>query len=894
MSLDSLIRLWRSDRDTAPNFPIWQTSPARPAQTHPFPADTPAVLIEALSKRGIGSLYSHQLQAWDYVHAGKNIIIATGTASGKTLAYNLPVITELLNDEAARALYLFPTKALAQDQLATLERLNISTLNVPTAIYDGDTPQRDRAVIRKKARIILSNPDMLHTGVLPHHTNWADFFRGLRFVVIDEMHSYRGVFGSHIANVIRRLKRIAKFYGAAPQFILTSATIGNPRELGERLIEAPVELVDKDGSGRGERHFLLYNPPVVDEALGLRKSSLLESVRLARDLGANDMQSVIFARSRRSVEIILTYLLGEECEPGTSEKKPSSNSRKAAHDPPSADIASRIRGYRSGYLPSQRREIEKGLRSGTVQTVVATNALELGIDIGGLGAALLVGYPGSIASLTQQAGRAGRGDAPALALLVASANPLDQFLAHHPDYISGRSPEHALIDPDHLLILFNHLRCAMFELPFQKGEGFGSLDAEKVEEYLSFLISNNEAHLSQDKYFWMSDTYPAANISLRSASPENVVLQTTDDRPQTIGEIDLASAFWMVHPKAVYLHEGQQYFVHTLDLEKNLASVTAVALDYYTEPQSESEVQILSVSDQALLTSSSGGEVGEKGWGEIQVTTQVVGFKKLRWFTRENLGEEPLDLPPTDLQTTGYWLSLSEAMVEALRLSGAWTNDPNDYGPDWPRIRLAVRTRDGFRCQVCGAPENGREHDVHHKVPFRAFKRDLGGESPETGIPGWEPGISRSVELAIQNANRLDNLITLCPTCHRNAEQNVRMRSGLAGLSYVLSQLAPLFLMCDPSDLGVHTDAAGTVRASRETAVHQEAAQPSIFLYDQVPAGIGFSQKLFELHDELIARAYELVNECECKDGCPSCVGPGGENGMGGKQETLEILKVLR
>ena len=892
MSLDSLIHLWRSDPNTAPNFSIWQTTPARPAQTSPLPADAPARLQEVLSQHGIHFLYSHQLQAWEYARTGKNIVIATGTASGKTLAYNLPVITSILNDDTARALYLFPTKALAQDQLATLERLNVPSLNVPAAIYDGDTPQRDRAVIRKKARIILSNPDMLHTGILPHHTNWADFFQGLRFVVIDEMHTYRGVFGSHIANVLRRLKRIAKFYGAHPQFILTSATIGNPRELGERLIEAPVELVDRDGSGRGERHFLLYDPPIIDEALGLRKSSIMESVRLAQDLGTHNIQSVIFARSRRSVEIILTYL--QEKNRTSKLENLSFDAQPSSTEP--SNSGSSIRGYRSGYLPSQRREIEKGLRAGTVQTVVATNALELGIDIGGLGAAVLVGYPGSIASLTQQAGRAGRGEAPALALLVASANPLDQFLAHHPAYFSGRSPEQALINPDHLLILLNHLRCAMFELPFQKGETFGSLDADKVEEFLTFLISNNEAHLSQEKFYWMSDTYPAANISLRSASPENVVLQTTDDRPQTIGEIDLASAFWMVHPKAVYLHEGQQYYVHSLDLEKNLALVTAVALDYYTEPQRETEVQILSVSEQGPLTSSkkeAGKELGEKGWGEIQVTTQVVGFKKLRWFTRENLGEEPLDMPPTDLQTTGYWLSLSEAMVETLRLTGAWTNDPNDYGPDWPHIRLAVRTRDGFRCQVCGTPENGREHDVHHKIPFRAFLRERTSTSPELTLQGPGSASAKYTDLAVQNANRLDNLITLCPTCHHQAEQNVRMRSGLAGLSYVLSQLAPLFLMCDPSDLGVHTDAAGTVRSGSETSPGENAARPSIFLYDQVPAGIGFSQKLFELHDELIARALELVSECECKDGCPSCVGPGGENGLGGKQETLEILKIL-
>ncbi len=778
------------------------------------------------------------------------MVLATGTASGKTLAYQLPILSSIITNDNARALFLFPTKALAQDQLTTLQTFQSQIVDLKSSIYDGDTPQSERSSIRNNARIILSNPDMLHTGILPHHTNWADFFQNLRYVVIDEIHTYRGVFGAHVANVIRRLKRVAKFYGAQPQFILTSATIGNPKELAERLIESPVELIDNDGSSRGERHFLLYNPPVVDEALGLRKSYLMESVRLAQDLLANNIQSVVFTRSRRSVEIILTYLQ-EAPPPSLRATSPISSGNGGGREG--------VRGYRSGYLPSQRREIEQGLRDGTVKTVVATNALELGIDIGGLGAAVLVGYPGSIASVYQQAGRAGRGDAPALAVLVASASPLDQFLAHHPDYFFGKSPEQALINPDHLLILLNHLRCAMFELPFQKDEGFGSLPSKTVEEYLEFLTSNNEAHLSQEKFFWMSDSYPAASISLRSASPENVVLQTTDDRPQTIGEIDLSSAYWMVHPKAVYLHEGQQFYVHDLDLEKHIASVTAVALDYYTEAQRQTEIQILSESTQAAANG------GKKGWGEIQVTTQVVGFKKLRWFTRENLGEESLDLPPTDLQTTGYWLSLSDSTIETLRSSGAWTNDPNDYGPDWSRIRLAVRTRDGFRCQVCGALETdpstelraSHQHDVHHKIPFKSFT-------------------------SARDANRLDNLTTLCATCHRNVEQNVRMRSGLAGLAYVLGQLAPLFLMCDPNDLGMHTDSVGNI-----------LGKPSVFLYDQVPAGIGFSQKLFELHNELMTRALELVTECECKDGCPSCVGPGGENGYGSKEETIAILKQL-
>lgn len=861
MGLTSLLSHWRTDPESAPNFSTWRTLPARPAVLANFPADLPPALATALRAQGIDSLYSHQAEAWQHARAGQNVVLATGTASGKTLAYNLPVLAALLEDPEARALYLFPTKALTQDQLSGLAGFQSSITNLKSSIYDGDTPQSQRSTIRKQARLVFSNPDMLHTGILPHHTNWAEFFQHLRFVVVDEMHSYRGVFGSHVANVLRRLKRVAAFYGASPQFILTSATIGNPAELAGRLVEAPVALVDTDGSARGERHFLIYNPPVIDAALGLRKSSLQESVRLAQDLLAHGVQSVAFARSRRAVEMLLTYLQSGESRKGS--KKGEGGSKKP--DPSSFSLLSpnSIRGYRSGYLPSQRREIEKGLRDGSVRLVVATNALELGIDIGGLGAALLLGYPGTIASLTQQAGRAGRGDDPAAAVLVATASPLDQFLAHHPEYFFARSPEQALVNPDHLLILLNHLRCAVFELPFQKGERYGGQD---VDEFLDFLVTNQESHLSNDKYFWMADAYPAAAVSLRSASPENIVLHAEDgDGPRTIGEIDLASAAWMVHPHAVYLHEGQQYFVQELNYETHAAALIPVALDYFTEPLRETSVELLAEAARAEVPG------GSKAHGELQVTTQVKGFRKRVWGSGENIGEEPLDLPPSELQTTGYWLAISEATVEKLRAAGAWSNDPNDYGPEWPRIRNAVRARDGFRCQVCGMPEtDGRQHDIHHKIPFRQFVR-AGMGSPE------------ALRAAIQSANRLDNLVTLCRSCHRDAEANVRMRSGLAGLANVLGQLAPLFLMCDSGDLGVHHDPQAPFAEGR----------PAVVLYDQVPAGIGFSQKLFDLHPELLARALELVAECPCEDGCPSCVGPAGENGVGGKSETLEILKLM-
>ena len=849
-----LLSHWRADNGIGSNIAAWRTLAERRAQFAPFPNDLHSALIDSLRARGIDALYAHQATAWQYARAGQHLVVVTGTASGKTLCYNLPVLDHLLRDPQARALCLFPTKALAQDQvanpcklvddLAETDRRPLTADRgkngggqrsavggqVAVATYDGDTPQNARAAIRNTARIVVSNPDMLHAGILPHHTLWAHFLRHLQFVVIDEMHAYRGVFGSHVANVLRRLKRIARFYGAAPQFILTSATIANPLELAERLIEEPVTLVDNDGAAKGEKHFIIYNPPVVNRAVGLRRSALLESVRLAQELLQHDIQTLVFARTRRTVEMLLRYL-----SPAPSQGE---------------GTGVRVRGYRSGYLPSQRREIERGLREGTVRAVVATNALELGIDIGGMGAAVLVGYPGTIAATWQQAGRAGRQGDASLAVLVASADPLDQFLAHHPNYFFGRSPEHALINADNLLILLQHLRCAAFELPFRDDENFGRVPGSRVAEFLQFLEENHVLHRSGDKWFWMADQYPADSVSLRSASAESVVLQGDG---VTIGEVDEASAYWMVHPHAIYLHEGQAYAVDELDMTQGIARLRAVDdVDYYTEPRSETTVQLL---DKLAETETCGAI---KAHGEIAVTTQVVGFKKIKWFTHENLGEGIVSLPPTELHTTGYWLALNEETVEHLRAQGLWTNAPNDYGPDWNGIRDRVRVRDRYRCQGCGAPENGRAHDVHHRIPFRAFA-------------------------SAAEANRLDNLITLCPNCHRRAELVVRLRSGLAGLAYVLGHLAPFFLMCDARDIGVHSDPQSPLANG----------QPAIVIYDRVPAGIGFSERLFELHDELLARAHELVVACACEDGCPSCVGPGGENGYGGKRAACALLLAL-
>lgn len=817
----SLLSFWHTDPAIDSNIAAWQTLPARQPQFSPFPSDLAAPLLESLRRRGIRALYSHQATALEQARAGMDIVVVTGTASGKTLCYNLPVLDCLLKDSSARALYLFPTKALAQDQVANLKDL----IDLPVATYDGDTPQGARPHIRSKSRIVVSNPDMLHTGILPHHTLWAEFLGNIKFVVTDEMHAYRGVFGSHVANVLRRLRRVTAFYGAKPQFILTSATIGNPADLGERLIEKPVTLVDNDGAARGAKHFLIYNPPIVNRALGIRRSALLESVRLTRELVDRDVQTIVFARARQTVEQILRYLVS------------------------SSDDANSIRGYRGGYLPGQRREIERGLREGLVRAVVATNALELGIDIGGMGAAVLVGYPGTIAGTWQQAGRAGRASDESLAVLVASADPLDQFLARHSDYLFGRSPEHALINADNLLIFLQHLRCAAFELPFRSGEGFGSVGASRVAEFLRFLQEEGVLHESGGKYFWMADRYPADGVSLRSASAEKVVLQVEGE---IIGEVDRESAYWMVHPQAIYLHEGQSFIVDELDLAQGVARMRPADVDYYTEPGSETTVRLL---DKLAETPARGAI---KAHGEIAVTTQVTGFKKVRWFTHENLGGGLVSLPPTDLHTTGYWLALNPETVERLRDQGLWANDANDYGPHWQALRDRVRARDGFRCQNCGAAENGRSHDVHHKTPFRAFPTR-------------------------EQANRLENLVTLCSNCHRRAEMAVRIRSGLAGLSYSLSHIAPISLMCDTRDIGVHSDPQSPLADGK----------PAVSIYDHVPAGIGFSERLYELHDELVSRALELVSACECEDGCPSCVGPGGENGYGGKRETRALLEAL-
>ncbi len=863
MNLDSLLSHWRAEPTIYGNISEWRKIESRSAHFKPFPKNIYPGLSQVLKDRGIKNLYYHQYSTWELAKNGRNVIIVTGTASGKSLAYNLPILDILLRQENARALYLFPTKALGQDQYNELhsliediiknnrvsineagEKQHYEHFSLPVAVYDGDTKPNDRPAIRENARIVITNPDMLHMGILPHHTRWAEFFSNLRYIVIDELHVYRGVFGSHVANVIRRIKRIAKFYGATPQFFLTSATIANPVELGEKLLEETVSLVDQDGSSQGPRNFLIYNPPIVDEELGLRRSSLLECVRLTEDLIHYDVQTIVFGRSRRSVELILTYLrqnLSAKDQGFSTKQVQPSNEHEI------------IRGYRSGYLPAERRVIENGLRTGEVRTVVATNALELGIDIGAMSASVLAGYPGTIASTWQQAGRAGRGEDPSLVILVTTASPLDQFLAHNPDYFFGQPPEKALINPDNLLILLAHLRCALFEIPFQEGETYGDLPGEEVGEFMDLLLNEGVVHKSGGKFFWMSDHYPADRISLRVASPSKILLQINqNDNWITIGEVDYESAPWLVHPQAIYLQESRMYLVDDLNLERGIARLHQISMDYYTVPKVNTNIELISESTR---TETSGGA---KAFGEILVTSQVTGYRQVKWFTHEQLGVGELELPANELNTMGYWSSINTETIDLLRQNGLWSNDPNNYGSSWEKQRDRARARDDYRCQVCSVEEQDRAHHVHHKSPFRQF------DSPEI-------------------ANQLSNLVTLCPSCHRRVEAAVRLRSGLSGLAYVLNHIAPIFLMCDVRDLGVYSDPQSPLADGN----------PAIVLYERIPAGIGFSQRLFEIHDSLLRSAYGLVSKCPCNDGCPSCVGPAGENGTGGKNETLALLSVL-
>lgn len=642
MNVSQVLDRLKSDREFRSNLTEWHVIPARPARFGGFPESLDPRLVEGLRKRGIHDLYTHQRDAIEAVLNGEDVCIVTPTASGKTLCYNVPVLHRLLSNPQARALYLFPTKALSQDQVTELKSvIDTMEVSIGTYTFDGDTPATARKAVRSAGHIVVTNPDMLHTGILPHHTIWIRLFENLEFIVIDEIHHYRGVFGSHLANVLRRLRRICAFYGANPKFICCSATIANPKEITEKVIERPVRLIDNNGAPAGEKHFLFFNPAVVNKELGIRKSSVKEVARLALHFLSRDVQSIVFARSRLRVEILTTYL--------------KDALRKQNKD------SNLVRGYRGGYLPTERRDIERGLREGKVMAVVSTNALELGIDIGALDVCIMTGYAGSVASTWQQAGRAGRRSNVSLVVLVATSLPIDQYIIQNPAYFFDQAPESATVDPNNLIIATSHLKCAAFELPFVEGETFG-FDPTSTREILDYLAEQGVLRKVKDKWHWSADAYPAEDISLRTAAPGNVVILDTTDNGRVIGEVDLFSAPVEVYKNAIYLHESRQYTIEELDLADRKAYARPVEVDYYTDAQTKADLKVLDTFEQTAE-----GEV-ERCHGELSVTWLPTIYKKIKFGTHENVGWGEIHLPESTMHTTGYWIEFPLDVAQRIQV----------------------------------------------------------------------------------------------------------------------------------------------------------------------------------------------------------------------------------
>ena len=802
----------------------------------PIPSNLHPILKDYLINLWPNGLFAHQVDCWEKVMLGENVVISTGTSSGKSLCFYLPVMDELIRNPDSTSLMLFPTKALSGDQylkitaILDLIKHNVQNKFPIAGIYDGDTYSALRTTIRNTANILISNPDMLHLGILPHHPNWERFLSNLRYIVIDEVHLYRGVFGSHFANVIRRLKRILQFYGAVPRFILTSATIFNPKEFSEKLIEEKFEVINSDSSPKEERQYYFLNPPVLDPELGLRKGLIDQCVEIALLLVHNNIQSIFFSRTRKTVELTL--------------KRISDSFNANSSD---------VHGYRAGYLPAERRNIEAGLRQGLINAVISTNALEMGIDLGKVDAVVMMGYPGSISSFYQQSGRAGRRNQASAAVLVASSHPLDQYIIRHAEYIRKGNPESALIDPDNPLILLNHLKSAAFELPIRRGDHFGQLSWEKVEPFLEILNSLSKLHLKNGSYYWIAEEYPANGISLRNINKSSIILRLIQNKKSTIiGEVDFQSAFRIVYPGAVYLHDGDAFLVNKLDIENFSAELVPYYEEQITEPRITNSIKVESIDRTKYFKNF------HSNFGELHVIERVSGFKRIDWKTQQLLAFEELDLPEQELLTKGVWLCLSQKLVDNLQENNLWQSSPNQYGKDWPKIRLEVITRDENRCQICGLSFNSQSLHVHHKTPFRSYS---------------DPEI----------ANERHNLITLCPICHKRVEQHVRIRSGLSGVAYLMSNIAPLFLMCDFRDIGYFCEPESELCKK----------QPVIAIYDQFPGGIGLSAALFEKIDLILQHSLQALNDCPCSQGCPSCVGPAGENGIGGKESARQIIEYL-
>lgn len=788
LDLDGVLATLLAEPATGRNVVHRHDVPGRDARTEPLPSWVRPTLRDALAKAGITELFRHQRLAVDSWHRGEDIVVVTPTASGKSLCYHLPVLHRVLEDDSTRALYLFPTKALAQDQVASLQRL-VDPLGVPVRAwtYDGDTPADARTSIRARGHVIVSNPDMLHAGILPNHPRWRKVLQDLKFVVLDELHTYRGVFGAHVANVLRRLFRLCSFYGSKPQVICCSATIANPQEHAERLLGRPVTLIgtEENGAPAGPRTVLLYNPPVLNAELGLRAGVLSQARRIAEPFVEQGIPTICFTGSRLHTEVLARYLRERLCQrPGTEK---------------------RVASYRGGYLPGLRREIEKGLRDGEITCVVSTNALELGIDIGQLDVAILAGWPGSVASLWQQAGRAGRKGRPAVIVLVGRNAPTDQYVMQRPDWIFGRTPERARIDPDNLLVLVAHARCALFELPFHSSDRFGK---ENLADIMGFFVEAGLASQRGDQWFWAGEGYPSDAVSLRAGDPENVVIIDTSDHDRVIAETDRLSAQTTVHEGAIYMVESQPFQVDRLDWEQQKAFVRRVDVDHYTTAMSYSRVVVL---DRLAQDTRSRG--GTRAHGDVHVARKTVGYKKIKLWSSENVGYGDIQLPQIDLQTTSFWFEIPGAVL-----------------------------------------------------------RDAG---------------YRGVDVV----------------------------DGLLGIGRVLQSIAAMHLLCELSDLGlavmdpqdswfasVNARGASQVRSIpaegatpgvEPPVVEPSLAVPTIFLYDQFPGGIGFSEVLFGLCDTLLDGARERILGCACAGGCPSCVGAPGEVDAGARRVAIDLLDWL-
>ncbi len=765
--LTALLEDWRDDAGLGRCFTLDVTVDARVESAGPIPEDLSPHVRSALAARGLTSLYSHQLESLAHAASGKHFVVSTPTASGKSLCYNVPVLDRLAREPDARALYLFPTKALSRDQESALRSLmKDAGLSHGAITYDGDTPGDARRAARERSGILLTNPDMLHAGILPHHAGWARFFSQLRYVVVDELHTYRGVFGSHLSNVLRRLVRIARFHGSTPTFVFASATIGNPKEHASKMLGEEVQLVGESGAPAGPRNVLVYEPPVVNAELGIRASYVKSAVRLAGDLVRAEVPTIVFGQSRNQVEVMLKYLRDS-----------------LAADKIDPDV---IQGYRSGYLPETRRRIEEGLRSGHVRCVVATNALELGIDIGSLQAVVCAGYPGSIASLWQRFGRAGRRKEPSLALLVASSMPLDQYVAQNPKIVIGAPVEEARIDPDNVEILLSHLKCASFELPFEAGESFGDVAPEAVGDGLDYLAQHKVLLAApgangKTVYHWATDAYPASHVSLRSIGWDNFVVVDLDTN-KTIAEMDWRATHTMLHVQAIYQHDGEQYQVERLDFENHKGFVRKVEPDYYTTAMTYTRVSVTHEDDGAIVPEAralgDSAPVRPGTWplavgkGEVSVVEKVVGYKKIKFHTHENVGYGDVRLPEMQMHTSAAWWTFPEDLVRSM-------------------------------------------------------------------------GVPRAVVV-----------------------------DALRGLGNAMHLSAAVGLMCDPRDLGKTLgDRSGDGELPGKGEPMGGGFDPTIFLYDHVPGGVGLAPRLFESRELLLRRARSMIETCPCVEGCPACIG---------------------